>query len=110
MIYLPFLFIILLGIISYINQKAELNDIKENGERVMGLLIKNGETGQPNSMFRLGGNINTPVLSFVTVNGDQITGKAANSFTTQFKIPAPCNVFIIYDKRDPTKFLFDGFV
>jgi hypothetical protein len=106
--YIPFLLIILMGLVMYFSQKARADDIKANGVRIIGTMIQNSESN-PNSYYRLGGNINTPVLSFVTKDGVQITGRVTNTFVTQFEITVPCSVYIIYNEKNPEKFLFDGF-
>lgn len=105
MIYI-LIFVALLGIITYLNQKKNINTIKRNGIKTTGVIIENKESGA-DSARRLGGNFNEPVVRFTTNDGHVITGKPVVGFTSQYEVAVPHMVNIVYNAENPKEFYID---
>lgn len=100
-----FLFVLVIGLYTYFNQKTKIDSIKKNGVRVMGTIIQNEET--QGRRRQLGGNINDPTVTFITKDGLEIVGKPVVGFTSQHEVIVPSRVYIIYDSKEPQKFFLD---
>jgi hypothetical protein len=100
-----FLFVLAIGLYTYLNQKTKTNSIKQNGIRTVGTIIQNKET--QNRLDQLGGNINEPTIKFITKDGQEIIGKPVVGFTSQHEVMVPGKVSIIYDSKNPQKFFLD---
>jgi hypothetical protein len=86
-----------------IKEKDKIRKVKRNGVRVIGVIVYNEESNS-NSMYRLGGNINTPIIKFVTEEGFEVTGKPIIGFISQHEISMMDKISIIYDRHNPEKF------
>ena len=84
-----------------------MREVKRNGVRVLGTIIHNTESGAK-SFYRLGGNINTPTIKFVTERGQEIIGEPIAGFISQHEVIVPSTIYIIYDSRNPERFCIDG--
>lgn len=100
------IFVALIGICTYLNQKKHINAIKRNGIKTTGVIIEN-EEWDANSERRLGGNFNEPVVRFTTPDGRVITGKPVVGFTTQYEVTVPHTVTIVYNAKNPKQFYID---
>jgi hypothetical protein len=84
--------------------------IKRNGIKARGVIIKNHEsTKRPfsNTSRGLGGNLNYPVIRFTIEDGSEVTGKPVTGFVSQHEVQVPSYINIIYDPKEPTKFIID---
>jgi hypothetical protein len=106
MLYIPFIIILVFGGYILFKERLQLNAIKKDGVKVVGTIIENAESNS-NRRDRLGGNINTPTIQFTTLDGKQVTGKPAIGFVSQFEIPVPSEVNIIYSSKNPEQFCVD---
>lgn len=105
MIYI-LIFVALIGVYTYLNQRKDISAIKRNGIKTTGVIIESGEWNV-NSARRLGGNINDPVIQFTTENGQVITGKPVVGFITQYEVTVPKQVTIIYNAKNPKEFYIE---
>lgn len=104
------IFVALVGFFTYLNQKSRTNSIKRNGVRTTGVIIQNTEMGEYDGRsdnYRLGGNINDPVVRFTTDDGRIITGRPVVGFTSQYEVTVPHTVNIVYNAKDPKQFYID---
>ncbi len=90
----------------YFFQRNQTQNLKENGIKVTGTIVHNGQSGS-GSNFRLGGNINNPTIQFVTKDGQEILGKPIVGFISQHEVIVPSNIDIIYDPKNPKRFCID---
>lgn len=105
--YVLIFIVISVCIISYYFTNDKIAELKRDGIRTMATIIENHETN-PKSMYRLGGNINTPTVRFFTTDGREIIGKPVLGFITQFEVTVPMHIDIIYDPADPDIFCIDA--
>jgi hypothetical protein len=84
-------------------EKGKVRKIKRNGVRTLGVIVFSEESNS-NSMFRLGGNINNPVIKFITEDGREIIGKPISGFISQHEVFVMDKITIIYDRKNPNKF------
>ena len=101
---LPVIALLLFGGLWF--SKQGHRNLEKNGIRVHGVVIKNSEYN-PRDSNRLGGNINEPLVRFYTENGEEIIGQPIIGFISQTQIDPPYDVYVIYDKKDPKRFLLD---
>lgn len=100
------IFVALIGIYTYLDQKKDIKTIKRNGIKATGVIIENREAGA-DSGRRLGGNINEPVVRFTTNDGRVITGKPVVGFTSQYEVVVPHVVNVVYNASNPNEFYID---
>jgi hypothetical protein len=103
--YFPFIVVILIAVCYYWEKNKQL-DLKRHGVRVPGLIIGNSESNA-NSDYRLGGNINNPMVKFVTETGYEITGEPIIGFISGTEVIVPSPVYVFYDKKNPKRFCLD---
>lgn len=103
MLYL-LIFLSIAIIVYYCNDYIKRLDLKRNGIKTIGAIIYNKEIS-PRSMYRLGGNINSPTIRFITINGEEIIGQPILGFVSQHEVMVPSQVFIIYDRKEPGRFM-----
>ena len=94
------------AIVYYFFQRDQARNLKENGIKVTGTIVHNGQSGV-SSNFRLGGNINNPTIQFVTKEGQEILGKPIVGFISQHEVIVPSSIDIIYDPKNPKRFCVD---
>lgn len=92
--------------IGRITRQVEIYPIKKKWDKAVGIIASNHE-GSSNSRYRLGGNINTPVLKFITKDGREIFGSPVIGFITQYEIIPLVSVNVFYDPRQPEIFCID---
>jgi hypothetical protein len=80
-----------------------VNGLKKNGTKVVGTVLRSND-GPSNRRERLGGNINRPIVQFITSEGQEIIGRPVMGFVTQFDLAVPCEVYVIYDPGKPKRF------
>jgi hypothetical protein len=107
MLYIPFIIILFLGGYLLFNERLQIQAIKRNGVKTVGTIIDNGGSNGNSSFYRLGGNVNSPTIQFTTQDGKQVTGKPAIGFVSQFEIPVPSEINIIYSSKNPELFCVD---
>jgi hypothetical protein len=98
------IFLIIAILAYYCYDYIERVDLKYNGVRAVGTIIHNEESFSK-SMYRLGGNINNPTIKFVTADGKEIIGKPIIGFVSQHEVTVPSQISIIYDPKNPHKFM-----
>ena len=104
------LFVAIVGLITYLDQRRRSNSIKRNGIKTTGIIIQNSESGETDNrsdMYRLGGNINEPTIQFTTLDGQVIIGKPIIGFITQYELAVPKEVNIVYNSKNPQEFYID---
>lgn len=85
--------------------KRKHNRLKKNGTKVYGTIISNLEYNDGGlNFYQLGGNINTPIVKFLTQDGKEITGSPVLGFITQHEVTPPIQVIVFYDTKQPEKF------
>jgi hypothetical protein len=99
---------ILIGAIALIGvnfflEKRRKERFGKTGIKVTGTIVHNKESFG-NDKFRLGGNINNPTITFVTIEGEEITGEPVTGFISQHEVVVPSQVNVIYNKFNPRKF------
>jgi hypothetical protein len=79
--------------------------LKRNGTKVYGTIISNREfvSGKVD-FYRLGGNINTPTVKFMTQDGREIIGTPVLGFITQHEVIPPIQVIVFYNPKQPDEF------
>lgn len=87
----------------YFFQRDQTQNLKENGVKVTGKIVHNGQDGA-NSNFRLGGNINNPTIQFITNEGQEILGKPIVGFISQHEVIVPSYIDLVYDPKKPKRF------
>lgn len=105
--YLLIFLVITAVVISLFSQQNDVELVKKYGTRTTGIIIENSEMN-PRSLYRLGGNINYPIIQFTTSEGKEITGKPIMGFVTQHEVAVPSYINIIYDPGNPEKFCIDA--
>lgn len=105
MIYIFIALIVVVAIYFVLYQRLRIKRIKRNGIRVVGTIIQNMEP--QGSRFQLGGNINSPTVSYFTTEGQEIIGRPVVGFVTQHEVVVPSQVHIIYNSKNPEQFYLD---
>jgi hypothetical protein len=100
------IFVALVGLLTYFNQRNRIHSIKRNGVKTTGVIVTNKEFN-PDSARRLGGNINDPTIKFATLDGQIIIGKPIVGFISQDEVAVPTEVNIVYNSRNPKQFYID---
>lgn len=103
MAWIPFFLAIFLSIYFSRKGKSEIDAIKREGLSADGIIIQNTEVS-PRKLYRLGGNINRPVIQFRTQDGQEIIGQSVNGLITQYEVVVPSMVGIMYRPEDPKIF------
>ncbi len=99
--------LILALVIYLVLESTERDSLKQYGITVVGTIIENRERG-PDSMYRLGGNVNYPTIQFTTAEGKEIIGQPMLGFISQHEIVVPSYISIIYDPESPHRFMVAG--
>ena len=103
-----FILVSLIPVIFYvIKEKGKIRKVKKNGVRTTGVIVCNEETNS-NSSYRLGGNINNPIIKFVTEDGFEVTGKPIIGFVSQHEVSVADKIVIVYDRKNPKNFFVLG--
>ena len=102
-------FVALIGIYTYVNQRSRINVIKRNGVKATGVIVQNRDTVSTDKLdfYRLGGNINDPIVRFATEDGQIITGRPVVGFITQYEVDIPKQINIVYNSKNPKQFYID---
>lgn len=103
------IFVAIIGLYDYVRQKRRINIIKRHGIRTTGVIVKNRDTIGSSKLdfYRLGGNINDPVIKFTTEEGQEIIGKPVVGFITQHEVHVPKEINVIYDPKNPKEFFIE---
>lgn len=98
--------VIVVFLLTGLSGRLKYIRLKRNGIKTVGIIVSNHE-GSSNSKYRLGGNINTPVVKFITKDGREIFGSPVIGFITQYEIIPLVSVNVFYDPRQPEIFCID---
>lgn len=108
MLYLFILFFLVPLVCFSLIEHNQVKALKKKGVRLPGVIVANEESSKTMDEFsRLGGNINTPTVRFVTKDGHIITGEPIQGFVTQHEVVPPVRVLVIYEAKDPQRFCLE---
>jgi hypothetical protein len=96
-------------LIWFISEGRKTHRIKQYGIKARGVIIENNEDSGGNETLDgpLGGNINEPVIRFTIEDGSEIVGRPVTGFISQHEVLVPSYINIIYDPKEPAKFIID---
>jgi hypothetical protein len=97
---------ILVGLALLKRYRVDL--LKRKGISVSGTIVANNVSKSAgNDRYRMNGNLNEPTVTFLTIDGREITGKPILGFVTLYEINPPVPVIVVYDPRNPERFTID---
>ncbi|GAB4093019.1 DUF3592 domain-containing protein [Flaviaesturariibacter terrae] len=89
-------------------ERSKAGRLKRTGVPVPGTIVANDvRKSAGNDRYRMGGNLNEPTVTFLTIDGREITGKPVVGFVTQYRLNPPIPVIVVYDRANPQRFTID---
>ncbi|TCZ65193.1 DUF3592 domain-containing protein [Flaviaesturariibacter aridisoli] len=89
-------------------ERSKPDRLKRRGVSVSGTIVANEvRSSAGNDRYRMDGHLNEPTVTFLTIDGREITGKPIVGFVTQYRLHPPIGVIVVYDLKNPKRFTID---